>query len=73
MYRITFTGNDKYSFQDYENLSSAIQMQVSLKPKTFADSFVPYLESTSNFKRFEKEDDRDTYFISKITDCQRLG
>ena len=48
-------------------MSSAIQIQLSLKPRTFTDSFVPYLESTSNFKRFEKEDDRDTYFISKIT------
>ena len=73
MLRITLTGNDKYPVQAYENLSSAIQMQLSLKPNTFAHSFVPFLQSASNFKRFEKEDDPHSYFISKITDCQRLG
>ena len=30
-------------------------MQLSLKPKTFCDSFNPFLESTSNFKDFEKK------------------
>ena len=28
-------------------------MQLSLKPKTFIHSFVPYPESTLNFKHFE--------------------
>ena len=30
-------------------------MQLSLKPKTFFDCFVPFPESTLNFKHFEKE------------------
>ena len=30
-------------------------MQLSLKPKTFSDLFNPFLESTSNFKLFEKK------------------
>ena len=30
-------------------------MQLSLKPKTLCDSFNPFLESTSNFKDFEKK------------------
>ena len=34
---------------------SLIQMQLSLKPKIFYDSFVSLLESTSNFKHFEKK------------------
>ena len=48
-------------------------MQLSLKPKTFSDSCAPFVESTSNFKQFEKTADRHSYFISEITDFERLG
>ena len=48
-------------------------MQLSLKPKTFSDSFVQYLEDTSNFKHFEKKDVRHSYFILEIKDSQRLA
>ena len=73
VFRNTLSANDKYPVRDCENCSSRIQMQLSLKPKTSSRSFVPYLESTSNFKHFEKKDDRHSYFVSEITDCQRLG
>ena len=72
MFRNTLTANDKYPVQECVNLSSPIQMQLSLKPTIFSDFFVPFLESTSNFKHFEKKDDRHSYFISEITDCERL-
>ena len=55
MFHNTLTANDKYLVQDCENLSSRIQTQLSLKPKTFIHSFVPFLESTSNMKHFEKK------------------
>ena len=48
-------------------------MELYLKPKIFSYFFVPFLESTSNFKHFEKKDDRHTYFLSEITECERLG
>ena len=73
VFRNTFTCNDKYPVRDCENLLSPIQMQLFLKPETFSDSFVPLLESTSNFKHFRKKDDRHSYFISEITECQKLG
>ena len=73
MFRKTLTANDKYPVQDCVNLSSPIQMQLSLKPTIFSDFFVPFLESTSNFKHFEKKDDSHSYFISEITDCERVG
>ena len=69
----TLTANDKYPVRDSENLSSPIQMQLSLNPKTFSHSFVQLLESTSNFKHFEKKVYRHSYFFSEIRDCQRLG
>ena len=73
MFRNTLTANDKYPVRDCVNLLSPIQMQLSLKPTIFSHFFVPFLESTSNFKHFEKKDDRHSYFISEITDCERLG
>ena len=73
MFRNTLTANDNYPAQDCGNLSSSIQMVLSLKPKLFSDFFVPFLESTSNFKHFEKKDDRHTYFISEITECEKRG
>ena len=41
MFRNTLTANDKYPVRDSENLSSPIQMKLSLKPKAFPD-FFPY-------------------------------
>ena len=73
VFRNTLTANDKYPVRDCVNLLSPIQMQLSLKPTIFSHFFVPFLESTSNFKHFEKKDDRHSYFISEITDCERVG
>ena len=73
MLRNTLTPNDKHLVWDCENWPPSIQMQLSLKPKTCSDSFFLLLESTSNFKHFEKKADGPSNFISEITDCQRLG
>ena len=73
LFRNTLTANDNYPIQDCENLPSPIQMSLSLERNFFSDLFVPFLESTSNFKHFEKKDDRHTYFLSEITECERLG
>ena len=73
MFRNTLTANDKYPVRDCVNLSSPIQLQLSLKQTVCSNFFVPFLQSTSNFKHFEKEDDRHSYFISEITECERLG
>ena len=51
------TADGKYPVQDCENLQLPIQMQLSEKRKSFSEFFVPFLESTSNFKHFEKKDD----------------
>ena len=69
----TLTANDKYPFRHGENLSTQIQMHLSLKQKTFSHFLNQFLQCTSNLKRFEKKDDRSSYFISEITDCQRIG
>ena len=53
----TLTADGKYPVQGCENLQLPIQMQLSEKQKTFSEFFVPFLESTSNFKHFQKKDD----------------
>ena len=52
------TADYKYPVQDCENLPLPIQMQLSEKRKTFSEFFVPFLESTSNFERFQRKDGR---------------
>ena len=54
----TLTAQGKYPVDDFENLQLPIQMQLSEKRKTFSEFFVPFLESTSNFKHFEGKDVR---------------
>ena len=53
----TLTADGKYPVQVCENLQLPIQMQLSEKAKTFSAFFVPFLESASHFKHFEKNSD----------------
>ena len=52
------TADTRYPFQDCENLLLPFHMQLPEKPKAFSQLFDPFLESTSNFKHFERKDDR---------------
>ena len=54
----TLTGDAKYSVEVWENLPLPIQVELSEKRKTFSQFFVPFLESTSNFKCFQRKYDR---------------
>ena len=56
----TLPVDGKYPVQGCENLQLPIQMQLSEKRKTFSEFFVPFLESTSNFKHFEGKDVRQS-------------
>ena len=51
----TLTADGKYLVEDWQNLQLPMQMQLSEKHKTFCEFFVPSLESSSNFKRFEQK------------------
>ena len=53
----TLTGDGMYPVQCCENLQLPIQMQLSDEQKNFSQFFVPFLESSSNFKHFEQKDD----------------
>ena len=51
----TLSSDGSYPVQGCENLQLPIQMQLSEKQKTFSRFFLPFLESSSNFKHFEKK------------------
>ena len=49
------TADGKCRVQGCGNMQLPIQMQLSEKQKIFSEIFIPFLESTSNFKHFEKK------------------
>ena len=51
----TLTTDGKYPVQYCDKLQLAIEIQLSEKRKTFSQFFVPFLESTQNFKHFGKK------------------
>ena len=53
----TLTVDGKYDVQDCEDLQLPIEMDLSEKGKTFFEFLISLLESRSNVKHFEKEDD----------------
>ena len=54
----TWTADYKYLVPDCENLSFLIQIRLSSKKETFSWFFISFMESPSNFKHFQKKDDR---------------
>ena len=54
----TFTSDGKYPLEGCGNFQFPFQTQLSEKRESFAEVFVRFLDSTSNFKHFEKKDDR---------------
>ena len=53
----TLPPDGKYPVEHYENFPLPIQKILSKQAKSFSQFFVPFLQSTSNFKHFEKMDD----------------
>ena len=53
----TLTADGMHPVEDCENLKLPIQMQLSEKRKGFSEFIVPFPDSISNFKYFEKKDD----------------
>ena len=54
----TLAADGKYAFPGCENLQLPTKMQLSEKHKTCSRVFLLFLEATSNFKQFEKNEHR---------------
>ena len=48
-------------------------MQLSQKQNTFSETFFEFLKFTLNFERFQKRDDRHSWYISKFKDYKKHG
>ena len=70
MFVNTLTADDKYSLCNKENLQQSTQMQLSKKENTLRELFASFPKSTSNFEHFEKNHERHSLTISKITGCK---
>ena len=55
MFVNTLSADGKYPVQYCRNLQLPIQMHLSEKQEIFSQFSIPFLDSTSNFKHFEKK------------------
>ena len=58
MFADTLTADDKYAVPEIENLQFPIQMRLPLKHDTFSQFLLQFMESTLNFKHFQRKEDR---------------
>ena len=63
----TLTDDEKYSLLYRENLAQPIQLQLSLKRKTFSHFSSAFLKYTLNFAHFQIKDCPHSRCISQIT------
>ena len=64
------TADYMYFRQNVENLPQQVQMQISLKPKTFSGFFIASLKSTLNLEYFEKKDESHGLSITEYNNCK---
>ena len=67
----TLSADRKYSLFNRDNLTQPIQMQLSLKQKTFYQFFAAFLKSSLNFEHIFKKDDLNCWCISEIADPEK--
>ena len=69
----TLSGDGNCSLLNRDKLTQPIQMQVSLKQKTFSQFFSGFLKSSLNFEHFHKKHDSHSWAISKMTESEKQG
>ena len=57
MFVNTFTADDKYSLLNRDNLTQAVEMQLSQKQKTFSEYFSAVSKCRLNFENFQQQED----------------
>ena len=69
----TLSADGKYSLLNRDNLTKAIQMQLSGKQKTFCEFLCAFFKSSLNFEHFQKKHDSHSRGISKIKESEKQG
>ena len=68
----TLPADKKYSVLNRDNLTIAIQMQLSEKQKNFSQFFAAFMKSRLNFDHFQTKDDPHSFCVSEITDSENV-
>ena len=63
----TLTVDEKHYLLNRDNLTQPIQIQLSLKQKSFSEFFFKFFKSILNIKHLAKEDDPHSSYISRNT------
>ena len=69
----TLTVDDKHYLLTRDNLTQAIQIQLSEKQNTFCEFFFESLKSILNFKHLSKKEDPHSWCISENTSSKKYG
>ena len=69
----TLTVNEKRYLHNRDNLTQQIQLQLSVKEKTFSEFFFAFLKSILNLKHLPKKDDPHSCYISGNTGSEKYG
>ena len=67
----TLTANEKHCLLTRDNLTPAIQMQVSKKEKTFSEFFFAFSKPILNFKHFSKKYEPHSSCLCRITGSEK--
>ena len=68
----TSATDENYPVINRENLTIPTQMQLCEKQKSLSEFFAPLSKSRYNFEYFEEKDDTHSFFISEITDSEKV-
>ena len=60
MFVNTLTDDENYPFWDSRDLQFPVELHLSKKQNIFFQFFLPFIETSWNFKHFWKKDDRVT-------------
>ena len=64
--------DEKYPALNRDNLTVAIQMQLSQKQKNFCEFFSAFLKSRLIFEYFERKNDSHSFCISEVADSENV-
>ena len=67
----TLTAVDKHYLLNGENLTQSIQIQLSLKQKTFSEFVFEFWKSILNFRDFPKRGDSHSWYFSEIKGSEK--
>ena len=67
------TAEYTYSRRNMQSFTQPVQMQLSLKQKTFSGFFIAFLKSTWNGEHFQKKGESSSLSIFEIIDSKKVG